>query len=566
MKKKIRTLTELLNRYDKAYRIDNAPEVTDEEYDKLYRELVLLEKEYPQYKLPNSPTSRVGYASENSISNIVKMYSIDNVFTQKEILDWLKNKLRLTENTVIYSDIKADGLAIRLIYNDGYLMQATLRGDGISGDSIYHHMSFIDDIPKTSKILEPHEVYGEVILTESAYTDINNELREKGTPIYKTPRNAAAGLLNAKGDPNLSKLSFLAYGTTLKYDTYSEMMADLSTRYKIPERVVCKLRNIDQMIDLYNRYNTKEASHWANGIPSDGIVVKIDNINLQKSIGYTEKSVKFYKAWKYTDQPETASIEEIVYQVGRTGVITYVARISPVEIDGVTITAVNLYNEDNILTKKLFVGNIVSVIRRGGVIPYITGFVSTTDRTKMYVPLTHCPDCGKALVLIRNKSIGTSATKVCVNPTCTGILVSRFAYFCSRAGLNIQGAGTQVCKTLVKEKNFTKLSDVFNVTLETLSELFGEKNGLKIYTNIQSAISNMTLYKLINAIGISRLRTEDIKVLCDKVGNDKDALMSTVRSVDHMRNIGMSNSSIEGILVYMSSHSDEMMELLRFVK
>ena len=566
MRAKIKELTDYCNYHDRLYRVVNKPEITDPEYDKAYNELLRLEGMYPQFVCENSPTKRIGYTPENGIAHMSKMYSISNIFEAPELLDWLNKSLKLTGETKVYADIKADGLAIRLSYKDGYLMQAATRGDGVIGDSVLHHMHNITTIPKVSKILIDHEIYGELVICKPEFIELNKYQKENNLPVYKTPRSAVSGISNTLQSPHTSKLKFLAYGSNLKgYSSYSSMMQSLNTECKflILDHVKCRVHDIATVIKFYNTHNlTTELFHWVNDIPTDGVVIKVDSLNLQASLGYTEKYPRFCKAWKYRDVASTTEIEDIVFQIGRTGVITYVAKVKPVEVDGVIIKQANLYNESTILTKKLFIGNIVAIIRRGGVIPYITHVVSTTPRTKIYKPITHCPFCNSSLAKTN------SGIKFCNNISCTGIQLSRFSYFSGKSGLDIQGCGGKVCEKLISSLNFKHLGDLLKVSRESLVEILGEKIGETLYIEIQKVISNLTLQKIIDAIGIARLSSKDAVLWVNAVKDSSkpvDELINLGKSVPHLKNIGLSNISMDGIMSYLYVAETELREICEFL-
>jgi len=572
MKQKIKDLTKFINYHDYLYHELNTPKISDGEYDKAFAMLVKLESKYPEFRRDDTPTNKVGYppVTNDVVEHMSKMYSMSNVFNEGELKEWLES-LNLADKAIIYADLKLDGLAMRITYKDGHLSEAAKRGDGIKGGEVTSHALRIHNIPKVSSNHDTYEVRGEVVISQADFNELNRiRIEEEKTP-YKTPRSAVAGLMNSKVIPMVANLRFIAYGSTLEdnYRSHSEMMDNLHKFYEfeIPPYITAWVDRLDNIIDFYKDISKVEFHDdlmWYDGLdltlPVDGIVIKVDCFRTKESIGYTEKWPKAYTAWKFTDQNKVTKIEDIVYQVGRTGILSPVAIVKPVRVSGVVISNAQLFNERFITDKMFFIGNVVGVERRGGVKPALTHFVTTTSSTKKFHPITHCPICGEKVIVVNKEKM----IKKCINGSCIGIRRARFEYFLSRNGLDIQGFGGKRIEKLLDEANWMNLDDVFNTTKETYTELFGDKIGTQLYDNIQSKVKelqdNRGVYQLIAAIGIPGLSKKMIESWIESVSTIEE-MIESIKDVKKLHEAKLTSNAIGCILSYFSDHPDELKRL-----
>jgi DNA ligase (NAD+) len=560
MKKRIDDLTKTIKRHDYLYHIKNAPEISDFEYDRMFEELKKLEKEYPQYKHEDTPTKQVGGLSENvdtTITHMNKMYSMSNVFSYEEFYKWITLK-GLSGDALVYGDLKLDGLALSLYYEDGKLVNISTRGDGSKGEDVSRHMLTIKGLVPTIPIKDRLEIYGEAILSYKNYHNLNGIVRQEGVSGYANQRNAVAGLLHSKYSPFLKYVNFIAYNSNIEgYSCHNEMMSDLqSFGFDIPDFILVKLKSIHEAEDFHEKYNSIPIDKLE--IPCDGTVWKIDDKSIQAELGYTDKYPKHSKAWKFVDTEVRTKIDDIIYQVGRTGVITPVAIVDEVTINGAKISKVTLHNEDFIIRNGLGKGNIISIVRSGGVIPKVSKNISKTIDSENFTPLTHCPRCGSPLIKKSPK------VKVCSNPQCPAILEARIAYFVSRTGLDIKGFGIELIRPLVEKKVLTRLADIFTLDKKVLVDIIGELRTNKLLDNIVSTMSRMTIDDIIVAIGIPGFDKKSRTALLEYT-KDVEVIIALGKDIHKLNTLGMTSKGMTSFLEYITDYgAQELREIAAF--
>ena len=518
-KKRIEELRELIRYHDYKYYVLNSPEISDSKYDNLFRELVELEKKFPELVTPDSPTQRVsGKVAEGfrEIKHLFTMYSLANVQTYEEFLEFVK---RTTKNLGVDSveftvEPKFDGLAVEIIYRDGILDVASTRGDGEVGEDVTNNVKTIRNLPLSIPIKEEIAVYGEVVMHREDFINLNEERESEGEPVFANPRNAAAGSLRQL-DPSITskrKLRFYAYylrSNTLNVEKQSEIIETLRNwKFSTPKYIVSSK---PEEIYLYYTQIEKERPNIPYDI--DGIVVKVNNVEYHRILGEVGRDVRWAIAWKFKPEQKVTKVKNIIVQVGRTGVLTPVAELEPVEIKGATISRVSLHNYDEIKRLGLKIGDKVVVERSGDVIPYISKvLVEERDGTEVDIEVPKsCPVCGGKV-----EKLGDEVAYRCINASCKAQALERIKYAISKGKFDILGLGDEVVEKLFDLGYVKDIADVFSLDARKLFLAgVGEKNALKIYDSIQK--SKLIDYdKFITALGIRYVGEQTAKLLAHK--------------------------------------------------
>lgn len=510
----------LLKKYAYAYYVLDNPLVTDEEYDKLYREVEAFEKEHPELILPDSPTQRVGGAvlkGFKKAKHIQRMWSMEDVFSEEELHAWLERvEKNCDKQPTYYCEPKFDGASLNIIYENGMLKQAITRGDGVEGEDVTENAKTIRSIPITISYKHLIEIRGEVVIRKDDFDAVNKERMERGEPVFANPRNAAAGSLRQL-DPKVTakrRLFFYPWGVgenSLDYPLLSEKMAFV---YRLG---FIKPPFHDKCLDeacIQKEY--EKAVHLRDSFPVmlDGMVVKVDEIALQEVLGYTVKFPRWMCAYKFPAIEKSTKIKDIVLQVGRTGVITPVAVLEPVEIEGVIVERATLHNFDEIERKDVRIGDTVIVIRSGDVIPQITKVLTQfrTGKERKIARPTHCPVCGKEL-------LDEGALIKCQNLECPARVVNAIIYFASKQCLNIEGLGKKIVEQLYDAGLVKSVVDLFSLTKEQLLQLegFKEKKAQNLLDAIAS-VKGVACWRFVNALGIEHIGEVASKKVCEHFG------------------------------------------------
>lgn len=544
---RVRELRELIRHHDHRYYVLDDPQISDAEYDALFRELLDLEAAHPELSDPASPTKRVGGApAEGYVSrpHRQRMYSLDNAMSRQEweaFLERAKNALARQGGTLgsrFWVDPKFDGLALEVVYERGLFVSALTRGDGVTGEDVTGNLRTVRSVPLTLvpqaraaglPVPELLEVRGEVVITRQDFYELNESRRAAGEKVFANPRNAAAGSVRQL-DPRVTAsrpLRFFAYATgeaafpdgALPWETHAAMMATLKGYgFSVArEGRVCKASQVYPFFE--------ELGKMRLDLPFeiDGAVVKCDDLAVQAALGFTDRAPRFAVALKFPAHEAETVLERIEVQVGRTRVITPVAILAPVSLAGVTVSRATLHNEDEIAAKDLREGDTVVVRRAGDVIPEVVRAVEEKrppgGRPAFVFP-AECPSCHTPSVRLP----GESARK-CVNPDCPGVRLQGLAYFVSKSGLDIAGVGGKWIEILVARGLLRTPADLFVLTTEQLLELprMKEKSATNFVTAIAAARASATLDKCIAALGIPLVGTRTAKTLAARF-TDMDAL------------------------------------------
>ena len=483
-------MSELINEirdHQFKYYVLDLPTISDSQFDSLLKELTALEAKHPELREADSPTAHVGggFATQfEQRDHIEKMMSLDNVFDFEELTAWFDRVEKESSNPVYLCELKVDGLAINLTFENGQLVRGLTRGNGVTGEDVTLNVKTIKNLPHTlngSKLPTLIEVRGEVFFPLAAFNELNDGLEESGKTIFANPRNAAAGSLRQK-DPRVTAqrpLSVVVHGvgarTGIEFESQSkayQLLAELglptSDRFK-----VCSTRaEVEKFIEFYEEHR-HDVEHEI-----DGVVIKVDSISEQERLGFTSRAPKWAIAFKYPPEEVTTKLLDIKVSIGRTGRVTPFAFMEPVKVAGSTVTNATLHNAEEIVRKGVLIGDVVVIRKAGDVIPEVLGPVieRRTGNEKAFVMPTKCPECGSTL---RAMSEGDVDIRCPNTQKCPAQLRERIYYIGSRAALDIDVLGYEAAVALLDAKIIVDESDLFDLTPEKLStsEFFTKKDG-----------------------------------------------------------------------------------------
>lgn len=495
-----------LNSYAHAYYVLDDPIASDEEYDILYHELKEYEHAHPEHIAPDSPTQRVGGSVLESFekhTHLQRMWSLDDVFDIAELEEWVTRIHKSYPNAHFTCSPKFDGASLNLCYENGVLVSAATRGDGIIGEEVLHNAKTIASIPLTIPHKSTIEIRGEVVIPKEEFARLNATRTKQNLPLFANPRNAAAGSLRQL-DSSITaerRLLFVPWGLgfvreALSQSFYESMRAIERFGFYAP-----KILEAQSTQEIHAYYEQIQQERENFSMMLDGMVVMVDDFALQERLGWTIKSPRFACAYKFPAVEKITKILSITNQVGRTGVITPVAELEPVEIEGATISRASLYNYTDIEKKDIRIGDCVIIIRSGDVIPKIIKPIeSRRDGSQTPIaPPTHCPECGCVLaqeeVILR-----------CCNLSCKARIVESIIYFASKRALNIDGLGEKIITQLYEEGKIASIIDLYALSVEDLLELegFKDKKAANLITAI-AATKHIALWRFINALGITHI-------------------------------------------------------------
>ena len=517
---RVNELHDLLNQYSYEYYVKDNPSVPDSEYDKLLRELIDIENAHPELKTDDSPTVRVGGEAQSSFEKVnheTPMLSLGNAFNEEELRRF-DERIREHIGKVEYMcELKIDGLAVSLKYEDGRFVQGLTRGDGTTGEDITENLRTIHAIPL--KIKEPLnvEVRGEAYMPRRSFMRLNDEREKNEEQPFANPRNAAAGSLRQL-DPKLAakrKLSVFLYSvndfTDFNATTQSDALDELDRLGFKTNHERARVEDIEGVLEYIKKW-TKQREQLSYDI--DGIVIKVNDLDQQDEMGFTQKSPRWAIAYKFPAEEVVTELKDIELSIGRTGVVTPTAILEPIRVAGTTVSRASLHNEDLIKERDIRIGDSVIVKKAGDIIPEVVR--SIIDRrpndAKPYRMPTHCPSCGHELVRIE----GEVALR-CINPKCQAQLVEGLIHFVSRQAMNIDGLGNKIIQQLYHHQLIKDVGDIFYLTKEDLLPL--ERMGTKKVENLLSAIEHAkqnSLEHLLFGLGIRHLGAKASQILAEK--------------------------------------------------
>lgn len=523
-------LKKIISEHDYRYYVLDKPTISDLEYDRLYAELLNLEKEDAQLDLSDSPSQRVGGAPLDVFEKVQHrrpMLSLANSYSPDDIIDFnlRVQKFLKTEAPVKYfAEPKFDGLSMELVYEEGLLVRAITRGDGTTGEDVTKNIKTIKGIPLKLKISNPPkllEVRGEVLIFKADFAKLNDQQQENGQQTFANPRNAAAGTIRqldskvAASRPlrffayALGEIEGIEFATQQDIGHYFEKIGIPTVSTLNPELV----RVCDDATGAVEYYHFVEKVRPTLAFDIDGIVIKVNSLRLQEDLGLVARSPRWATAAKFKPEQATTVIEDILVQVGRTGALTPVAIMAPVRVGGVTITNATLHNQEEIDRKNVRIGDMVVIQRAGDVIPEVVEVV-LDKRPKHSVPFqipSHCPACGSKV----HKMEGEVVTR-CTNPLCIAIVKESLKHFVARRAMNMDKIGDRLIETLVDKKLVARFSDLFRLKKEDLLAL--DRQGEKSVENILKSIENSkeaTVGRFIFALGIRFVGEQTAKHLAD---------------------------------------------------
>ncbi len=541
IQEKIKELVDKLNQANYEYYVKDNPTLTDNEFDSLLNELIKLEEQYPEYILSYSPTQKVGGEVVDSFDKVVHktpMFSLSNVFNEEEVRNFDAKVRKIVPNPTYVCELKIDGLAVSLEYVNGILYRAATRGDGTTGENITHNVKTIKSLPLKLKSSIDLEVRGEIYMSKKTLAKLNEERIKNNEEPLQNARNAAAGSIRQLDSKiaesrNLDIFLYHVPNTNLKthYETI-ELLRDNNFPTN-PNITICN--NVDEVMQYIENWTKKRDS-----LPYDidGIVIKVNNLNDQKLLGYTAKYPKWATAYKFPATEVYTKLENIVCTVGRTGLITPNAVLSPIKIAGSTVKRATLHNAQYIKDKDLRIGDIVSVRKAGDVIPEVVEPILSrrTEKLAPYQMITICPICHTKLV-----PSPTNIDLYCPNNSCEARNINSLIHFVSRNAMNIDGLGDKIIEDFYNLKIVTNIVDIYYLKdhKEDLIELegYGEKSVNKLLDNIEESKHN-SLERLLFGLGINGIGAKNAKILAKRYKDIDNLSNATIEELQDIKDIG----------------------------
>jgi len=561
IQKQIDQLRKEIRRHDHLYYVLHTPEITDQKYDKLFAELKELEQAHPGLITADSPTQRVsGKPSEGftSVRHQMPMLSIDNTYNAEELKDF-DSRVKKALGNEDYSyvvELKIDGLAISITYENGSLVRAATRGDGQTGDDVTLNVKTIKGIPlrlmegiETPEVLE---VRGEIYMPKQSFAELNRQKAENGEPPFANPRNAAAGslkLLDSRVTATRN-LAFFAYSVGQISAPLSQgHYKALKTLEKLSLPVnpnIKKAKDIDAVIKICRSWQNKKESL---GYQIDGMVIKVDSFSQQEILGSTGRAPKWCISYKFPAQQAETTVESIDVQVGKTGILTPVANLKPVKLAGTTVKRASLHNFDQIKRLDLRVSDTVVIEKAGEIIPQVVGVKEKARSLFESVPFEipkNCPSCGSEVVISVNKRKETGAeeerdftTVRCSNPKCTSILKERIAYFVGRGQMDIEHFGPALIDQLVDKGLVKNFADIYKLDIFKVAQL--ERMATKSAENLLEAIEKsktQDIWRFITALGILNVGGQTAEILADRFITLENLIAADIETLESIDQIG----------------------------
>lgn len=559
VKEKIDQLRADLHRHNYNYYVLNAPEISDKEFDDRMRELQELEKEHPEYQDDNSPTMRVGSDLNKNFTQVAHKYpmlSLGNTYSESEVTDFYDRvKKALNEDFEICCELKYDGTSISLTYENGKLVRAVTRGDGEKGDDVTDNVKTIRTIPLVlhGSYPESFEIRGEILMPWEVFEELNREKEAREEPLFANPRNAASGTLKLQNSAIVASRKLDAYlyyllGEELPCDGhYENLQAAAGWGFKTSEHMK-KAHSLEEVFE-YIRYWDTERKNLP--VATDGIVLKVNSMRQQKNLGFTAKSPRWAIAYKFQAERALTRLNKVTYQVGRTGAVTPVANLDPVQLSGTIVKRASLHNADIIEGLDLHIGDMVYVEKGGEIIPKITGV--DKDARSMLIGekvkfITHCPECGSKLIRYEGET-----AHYCPNETsCPPQIKGKIEHFISRKAMNIDGLGPETVDMFYRLGLIKNTADLYQLTADDIKNLdrMGEKSAENIIKGIEAS-KEVPFERVLFALGI-RFVGETVAKKIAKSFNDIDELENA--NLEKLINIDEIGEKIaQSILTYFTN-------------
>ncbi|MFT4401957.1 NAD-dependent DNA ligase LigA [Bacillus sp. SW14] len=562
-KQRAEELRRTINKYSYEYYTLDEPSVPDAEYDRLMQELIAIEEEHPDLRTPDSPTQRVGGAVLEAFQKVTHgtpMLSLGNAFNADDLRDFDRRVCQAVGDDVAYNvELKIDGLAVSLRYEDGYFARGATRGDGTTGEDITENLKTIRNIPLKMKRDLSIEVRGEAYMPKPSFEALNEERIKNEEEPFANPRNAAAGSLRQL-DPKIAakrNLDIFVYSIAeldeIGVETQSQGLDFLDEIGFKTNQERQKCGSIEEVIALIDEFQAKRAD-----LPYeiDGIVIKVDSLDQQEELGFTAKSPRWAIAYKFPAEEVVTKLLDIELNVGRTGVITPTAVLEPVKVAGTTVSRASLHNEDLIKEKDIRILDKVVIKKAGDIIPEVVNVLveQRTGEEKEFRMPTECPECGSELVRIE----GEVALR-CINPECPAQIREGLIHFVSRNAMNIDGLGERVITQLFEENLVRNVADLYKLTKEQVIQLerMGEKSTENLISSIQKSKEN-SLERLLFGLGIRFIGSKAAKTLAmhfERLENLKKASKEELLAIDEI-----GEKMADAVITYF--HKEEMLDLL----
>lgn len=566
VEKQIAELREQIEKHNYAYYVLDQPSISDAEYDELMRKLMELEEQYPQYKTPDSPSQRVGGAPLEAFKKVthrVPMLSLSNAFNEGDLRDFDRRVRQEVGDVRYVCELKIDGLAVSLRYEDGYFVQGATRGDGTTGEDITENLKTIRSLPLRLSKKVTIEVRGEAYMPRKSFEKLNEQRKMNGEELFANPRNAAAGSLRQL-DPKVAaarQLDVFIYSVVnseeLGLVSHSESLCYLDELgFKTnPARQVCE--TIDDVLAYIEQWHEQRAS-----LPYDidGIVIKVDAFAQQKQLGATAKSPRWAIAYKFPAEEVVTQLVDIELSVGRTGVVTPTAILQPVRIAGTIVQRASLHNEDYIREKDIRLGDYVVIKKAGDIIPEVVRSLleRRTGQEKPFDMPTHCPACASELVRLDDE-----VALRCVNPQCPAQIREGLIHFVSRQAMNIDGLGEKVIAQLFEHGLVRSVADLYTLTKDQLVALerMGEKSATNLLQAIEASKQN-SLERLLFGLGIRHVGAKAAKTLAEHFETMERLQQATKEELTAIHEIG--EKMADSIVTYFSKEEvKQLLERLR---
>lgn len=565
--KRVEELRQLLNHYNYEYHVLDQPTVPDAEYDRMMNELLALEEANPELKTQDSPTQRVGgppLSGFQKVEHRVPMLSLGNAFGEEDLKDFDRRvRERIGENFSYVCELKIDGLAVSLIYEDGVLVRGATRGDGTVGEDITQNLKTIPAIPLRLSENVSMEVRGEAYMPKPSFLKLNEAREKKEQDVFANPRNAAAGSLRQL-DPKIAasrNLSVFVYGVGTvegrEIDSHSgglDFLNELGFKTN-PEWKRCE--TIEDVIKFIGGWTEKRTDL---SYEIDGIVVKVDALEHQEELGFTAKSPRWAIAYKFPAEEVVTKLLSIELNVGRTGVVTPTAVLEPVLVAGTTVQRASLHNEDLIREKDIKIGDYVVVKKAGDIIPEVVSVIEDrrTGNEEAFSMPEKCPECESDLVRLEEE-----VALRCINPKCPAQLREGLIHFVSRNAMNIDGLGERVITQLFREELIHDVADIYKLTHEQLIEL--ERMGEKSVTNLLEAIQTSkenSLEKLLFGLGIRHVGAKAARTLAQQFGSMDSIMEAGIEDLEAINEVGQKMA--DSVVRYFQN--EEVHELIEELK
>ncbi len=541
-------LRELLHKYNNLYYVQNAPVISDIEFDQLMHELIDLEEKHPELYDPNSPTQRVGSDLSKGFEQAEHRYpmlSLDNTYNEQEVRDFFQRVSGLlNEPFEICCELKYDGLSISLIYEDGKLVQAVTRGDGVKGDIVTDNVRTIKSVPlvlQKGSYPRNFEIRGEVLMPWTSFERLNAERERQEEPLFANPRNAASGTLKLQNPQEVSRRqldSYLYYllGEQLPCDGhYENMMEAQKWGFKVSDHMK-KCTTIEEVLDYINYWDTERKNL---PVATDGIVLKVNSLRQQRNLGFKAKSPRWAIAYKFQAERQLTRLNSVSYQVGRTGAVTPVANLDPVQLSGTVVKRATLHNADIIKGLDLHVGDMVYVEKGGEIIPKITGVDMDSRSILVGDPVKFadvCPECGTKLIRYEGE-----AAYYCPNAiSCPPQIKGRIEHFVSRKAMNIDGLGTETIDLFYQAGLIKDIADLYTLKAMDICRLegLGEKSAVSIVHGIEDS-KKVPFERVLFAIGIRFVGETVAKILARAFKSMEALENATMEQLTAVNEIGV---------------------------